>query len=66
MDSSENFYDDDDNGEYIPIEVMEAANIVPLNLLPAKSRKLYTQRYNQCKDWRKKKTSKIPSQKKFC
>lgn len=53
MDSFEG--DDDDNGEYIPLEVMEAAKILTLDLLPKKSRQLYTKRYNDFKDWCRKK-----------
>lgn len=45
--------DDEDGGEYIPVEVMEAANIISLNLLPQKSKILYTKRYNDFKVWRK-------------
>lgn len=55
--NSTSFFDDDDEdgGEYIPIEVMEAANVISLNLLPPKSKQLYTQRYNYFKVWRREK-----------
>lgn len=58
MNASHDVDDDDDNGEYIPVEVMDAANIVSLDLLPKKSRQIYTKRYNDFKDWCKTKNIK--------
>lgn len=52
---------DDDNGEYIPVEVMEAANIISLNLLPKKSRVIYTKRYNDFKAWAAEKGVRGPN-----
>lgn len=49
---------DEDDGEYMPIEVMEAAQIISLSLLPAKSRTIYTKRYNDYKTWAAKKNVK--------
>lgn len=57
MDSTCDF-EDGDEGEFIPLEIMEAANVISLNLLPVKSRQLYTKRYNDFKIWKKEKNIK--------
>ena len=39
----------------VPEAIREAAKNVSLNLLPEKSRRLYTKTYNSFKQWRKEK-----------
>ena len=47
----------DDCGEIVPEVLREAAKCASLNLLPEKSRRLYTAAYNAFRKWRKSKGS---------
>lgn len=57
MSSSDFDLSDDECGDIVPKNIREAAKLVSLNLMPEKSKRLYTATYNAFKTWRKSKGS---------